>query len=130
MESYDTDDEDNDVDDKMNRLLEMFPQLTRVELMDVSVEQRLGSFSALDVLSDYDFVHCIEKQSFANSRPLLVLLCSQVVGSTTTLEGAVAACLLKYGDKEGKYLFFHQSMRHRNQYLIPYLYRKTVIPVN
>lgn len=75
------------------------------------MEHRLGSFSALDALSNYDFVHWIKKQWFAISRPLPVLLCCQVIGSTTTLEGAVAACLLKYGDKEGKYLLFHQSMR-------------------
>uniref|UniRef100_A0A1A8CMH2 DNA helicase n=1 Tax=Nothobranchius kadleci TaxID=1051664 RepID=A0A1A8CMH2_NOTKA len=50
-------DEDNEVDEKMNKLLEMFPQLKRTDLLEV-------------------------------------------IGSTTTLEGAVAVCLLKYGDKE------------------------------
>lgn len=36
MESYDTDDEDNELEEKMVRLLEMFPQLTRTELLEVS----------------------------------------------------------------------------------------------
>ncbi|XP_034397575.1 SWI/SNF-related matrix-associated actin-dependent regulator of chromatin subfamily A containing DEAD/H box 1A isoform X2 [Cyclopterus lumpus] len=52
-----TDDEDNEMDEKMNVILEMFPQLTRTELLEV-------------------------------------------IGSTSTLDGAVAACLLKFGDKE------------------------------
>ncbi|XP_037634394.1 SWI/SNF-related matrix-associated actin-dependent regulator of chromatin subfamily A containing DEAD/H box 1A [Sebastes umbrosus] len=52
-----TDDEDNDLEDKMNIILEMFPQLTRTELLDV-------------------------------------------IGNTGTLDGAIAACLLKFGDKE------------------------------
>ncbi|XP_040011692.1 SWI/SNF-related matrix-associated actin-dependent regulator of chromatin subfamily A containing DEAD/H box 1A [Xiphias gladius] len=51
-----TDDEDNELEDKMNRLLEMFPQMTRKELLEV-------------------------------------------IGSTSTLDGAVAACLLKFDDK-------------------------------
>ncbi|XP_059193202.1 SWI/SNF-related matrix-associated actin-dependent regulator of chromatin subfamily A containing DEAD/H box 1A [Centropristis striata] len=54
---YHTDDEDSELEEKMSRLLEMFPQLTRMELLEV-------------------------------------------VGSTSTLDGAVAACLLKFGDKE------------------------------
>ncbi|XP_044229844.1 SWI/SNF-related matrix-associated actin-dependent regulator of chromatin subfamily A containing DEAD/H box 1A [Thunnus albacares] len=54
-----TDDEDNELEEKTNRLLEMFPQLKRKELMEV-------------------------------------------IGSTSTLEGAVAACLMKFGDKEDK----------------------------
>lgn len=33
---------------------------------------------------------------------IFVLYCLQVIGGTSTLEGAVAACLLKFGDKEGK----------------------------
>ncbi|XP_030593823.1 SWI/SNF-related matrix-associated actin-dependent regulator of chromatin subfamily A containing DEAD/H box 1A isoform X2 [Archocentrus centrarchus] len=53
----DTDDEDNELDDKTNRLLDMFPQLTRVDALEI-------------------------------------------VQSTSTLDGAVATCLLKYGDKE------------------------------
>lgn len=36
VESYDTDDEDNELEEKMDRLLEMFPQLTRTELLEVS----------------------------------------------------------------------------------------------
>lgn len=36
VESYDTDDEDNELEEKMVRLLEMFPQLTRTELLEVS----------------------------------------------------------------------------------------------
>ncbi|KAM7392025.1 hypothetical protein PAMP_022668 [Pampus punctatissimus] len=54
-----TDDEDSELEDKINRLLEMFPQLTRKELQEVA-------------------------------------------GSTSTLEGAVAACLLRFGDKEDR----------------------------
>lgn len=53
----DTDD-DNELDDKLNRLMEMFPELTRPDALEI-------------------------------------------VESTSTLDGAVAACLLKYGDKEG-----------------------------
>ncbi|XP_072243863.1 SWI/SNF-related matrix-associated actin-dependent regulator of chromatin subfamily A containing DEAD/H box 1A [Leuresthes tenuis] len=56
-EHTDETDEDNELDDKMNRLLMMFPQLTRTQLLEV-------------------------------------------IGSTSTLDGAVAACLLKFGDKE------------------------------
>ncbi|XP_042344751.1 SWI/SNF-related matrix-associated actin-dependent regulator of chromatin subfamily A containing DEAD/H box 1A isoform X2 [Plectropomus leopardus] len=52
-----TNDEDDELEEKMSRILEMFPQLTRTELLEV-------------------------------------------VESTATLEGAVAACLLKFGDKE------------------------------
>ncbi|XP_054466432.1 SWI/SNF-related matrix-associated actin-dependent regulator of chromatin subfamily A containing DEAD/H box 1A [Anoplopoma fimbria] len=52
-----TDEEDNELDDKMSVILEMFPQLTRKELLEV-------------------------------------------IGSTSTLDGAVAACLLRFGDKE------------------------------
>lgn len=40
-----------------------------------------------------------------------ILLYFQVIGSTATLEGAVAACLLKYGDKEGKFSFLYPSFR-------------------
>ncbi|AWP07256.1 putative SWI/SNF-related matrix-associated actin-dependent regulator of chromatin subfamily A containing DEAD/H box 1A-like [Scophthalmus maximus] len=50
-------DDDNDLEEKVARLLEMFPQLTRKELLEV-------------------------------------------IGSTSTLEGAVDACFLKFGDKE------------------------------
>lgn len=53
----DTDDEDNELDDKANSLMDMFPQLTRVNALEI-------------------------------------------VQSTSTLDGAVATCLLKYGDKE------------------------------
>lgn len=49
--------EDDEMDEKMNVILEMFPQLTRTEVLEV-------------------------------------------IGSTSTLDGAVAACLLKFGDKE------------------------------
>ncbi|KAM6944290.1 SWI/SNF-related matrix-associated actin-dependent regulator of chromatin subfamily A containing DEAD/H box 1A isoform 2-T2 [Lycodopsis pacificus] len=53
-----TDEEnDDEMDEKMNTILEMFPQLTRTEVLEV-------------------------------------------IGSTSTTEGAVAACLLKFGDKE------------------------------
>ncbi|XP_017269083.1 SWI/SNF-related matrix-associated actin-dependent regulator of chromatin subfamily A containing DEAD/H box 1A [Kryptolebias marmoratus] len=54
-----TDDEDNDMDEKMNKLLEMFPQLTRTDVLEI-------------------------------------------IRDTSTLEGAVAACLLKFGDKEAQ----------------------------
>ncbi|KAM8886607.1 SWI/SNF-related matrix-associated actin-dependent regulator of chromatin subfamily A containing DEAD/H box 1A isoform 2-T2 [Spinachia spinachia] len=53
-----TDVEDNEINDKMSSILEMFPQVTRTDLLEI-------------------------------------------IGSTSTLEGAVAACLLKFGDKEG-----------------------------
>uniref|UniRef100_UPI0037E70398 SWI/SNF-related matrix-associated actin-dependent regulator of chromatin subfamily A containing DEAD/H box 1A n=1 Tax=Semicossyphus pulcher TaxID=241346 RepID=UPI0037E70398 len=56
-ESDHTDDEDNEMEDKRNRLLEMFPQLTRKELLEV-------------------------------------------IASTSTLDGAIAACIFKFGDKE------------------------------
>ncbi|XP_018525166.1 SWI/SNF-related matrix-associated actin-dependent regulator of chromatin subfamily A containing DEAD/H box 1A [Lates calcarifer] len=52
-----TDDEDNELEGKINRLLEMFPQVTRKEA-------------------------------------------KEVIASTSTLDGAVAVCLLKFGDKE------------------------------
>ncbi|KAE8292071.1 SWI/SNF-related matrix-associated actin-dependent regulator of chromatin subfamily A [Larimichthys crocea] len=58
-EAYHTDEEDDEQEKKSSRLLEMFPQLTRTDVMEV-------------------------------------------IGSTGTLDGAVAACLLKFGDKEGK----------------------------
>ncbi|PWA15892.1 hypothetical protein CCH79_00008945 [Gambusia affinis] len=51
-----TDDEDEEMDEKINKLLELFPQLSRTEVIEIS-------------------------------------------GSTSTLEGAVAVCLLKFGDK-------------------------------
>ncbi|XP_035514995.1 SWI/SNF-related matrix-associated actin-dependent regulator of chromatin subfamily A containing DEAD/H box 1A-like, partial [Morone saxatilis] len=57
VESHDTDTEDNEVEDKVCRLLEMFPQLTRTMVLEV-------------------------------------------IGSTSTLDGAVAVCLSKFGDKE------------------------------
>uniref|UniRef100_H3DJN5 DNA helicase n=1 Tax=Tetraodon nigroviridis TaxID=99883 RepID=H3DJN5_TETNG len=53
------DDEDGELEEKISRILEMFPQLTRTQLLDV-------------------------------------------IQSTATLEGAVAACLLKYGDEKVK----------------------------
>ncbi|XP_054895898.1 SWI/SNF-related matrix-associated actin-dependent regulator of chromatin subfamily A containing DEAD/H box 1A isoform X3 [Poeciliopsis prolifica] len=53
-----TDDEDEDMDEKKRKLLELFPQLPRTEVMEIC-------------------------------------------GSTSTLEGAIAACLLKFQDKEG-----------------------------
>lgn len=31
-----TDDEDSELDEKVSRILEMFPQLTRIQLLDVS----------------------------------------------------------------------------------------------
>ncbi|XP_040898949.1 SWI/SNF-related matrix-associated actin-dependent regulator of chromatin subfamily A containing DEAD/H box 1A isoform X2 [Toxotes jaculatrix] len=52
-----TDDEDNELEEKINSLLEMFPQLTRKEVLEV-------------------------------------------VRSTSTLDGAVSVCLLRFGDKE------------------------------
>ncbi|KAM4745184.1 SWI/SNF-related matrix-associated actin-dependent regulator of chromatin subfamily A containing DEAD/H box 1A [Anableps anableps] len=52
-----TDDEDEEMDEKINKLLEMFPQLSRTEVLEVT-------------------------------------------GTTSTLEGAIAACLLRFGDKE------------------------------
>uniref|UniRef100_A0A1A7YM30 DNA helicase n=1 Tax=Iconisemion striatum TaxID=60296 RepID=A0A1A7YM30_9TELE len=52
-----TEEGDNEMEEKMNKLLEMFPQLKRTDLLEV-------------------------------------------IGSTSTLEGAVALCLLKFGDKE------------------------------
>ncbi|XP_008416634.1 SWI/SNF-related matrix-associated actin-dependent regulator of chromatin subfamily A containing DEAD/H box 1A isoform X2 [Poecilia reticulata] len=52
-----TDDEDEEMDEKINKLLELFPQLPRTEAVEVC-------------------------------------------GSTSTLEGAVAVCLLRFGDKE------------------------------
>ncbi|XP_053180990.1 SWI/SNF-related matrix-associated actin-dependent regulator of chromatin subfamily A containing DEAD/H box 1A [Scomber japonicus] len=52
-----TDDEDNELEEKVNRLQEMFPQLKRKELLEV-------------------------------------------ITSTSTMEGAVAACLLQFGDQE------------------------------
>ncbi|GAA6223180.1 SWI/SNF-related matrix-associated actin-dependent regulator of chromatin subfamily A containing DEAD/H box 1 [Lates japonicus] len=52
-----TDDEDNELEGKINRLLEMFPRVTRKEA-------------------------------------------KEVIASTSTLDGAVAVCLLKFGDKE------------------------------
>uniref|UniRef100_A0A3P8WTQ0 DNA helicase n=1 Tax=Cynoglossus semilaevis TaxID=244447 RepID=A0A3P8WTQ0_CYNSE len=51
------DDGDNEMDNKINQLLEMFPRLTRTQVL-------------------------------------------KVIKSTSTLDGAVAACLLEYGDKE------------------------------
>ncbi|XP_034547870.1 SWI/SNF-related matrix-associated actin-dependent regulator of chromatin subfamily A containing DEAD/H box 1A isoform X2 [Notolabrus celidotus] len=56
-ESDHSDDEDHEIGEKMNKLVEMFPQLTRGELL-------------------------------------------KVIGSTSTLEGAVAACIFQFGDKE------------------------------
>nr|XP_046243610.1 SWI/SNF-related matrix-associated actin-dependent regulator of chromatin subfamily A containing DEAD/H box 1A [Scatophagus argus] len=55
VESYHTDDEDIEIEEKMNRLLEMFPQSTRTELLEV-------------------------------------------IGSTSTLDGAVNACLKRFAD--------------------------------
>lgn len=55
--SYHTDDEDEEMEEKISKLLEMFPQLSRTEVLEIA-------------------------------------------GSSSTLEGAVAACLLRFGDKE------------------------------
>ncbi|KAK5614616.1 hypothetical protein CRENBAI_016041 [Crenichthys baileyi] len=55
--SQHTDEEDEEMDEKINTLLEMFPQLSRTDVLEVT-------------------------------------------GSTSTLEGAIAVCLLKFGDKE------------------------------
>ncbi|MEQ2194544.1 hypothetical protein XENOCAPTIV_030660, partial [Xenoophorus captivus] len=55
--SQHADDEDEEMDEKINTLLEMFPQLSRTDVLEVT-------------------------------------------GSTSTLEGAIAVCLLKFGDKE------------------------------
>ncbi|XP_023131538.2 SWI/SNF-related matrix-associated actin-dependent regulator of chromatin subfamily A containing DEAD/H box 1A [Amphiprion ocellaris] len=52
-----TDDDENEMEDKVSRLLEMFPQLARAEVLEV-------------------------------------------IESTGTLDGAVAVCLLRFGDKE------------------------------
>ncbi|XP_034728991.1 SWI/SNF-related matrix-associated actin-dependent regulator of chromatin subfamily A containing DEAD/H box 1A isoform X1 [Etheostoma cragini] len=52
-----TDDEEQEMEENINRLLEMFPQLSRTEVLEV-------------------------------------------IRSTSTLDGAVAACLLRFGDKE------------------------------
>ncbi|XP_070819782.1 SWI/SNF-related matrix-associated actin-dependent regulator of chromatin subfamily A containing DEAD/H box 1A [Chaetodon trifascialis] len=57
VETHHTDDEDTELEEKVSRLLEMFPQLRRTELLEV-------------------------------------------ITGTSTLDGAVAACLLKFGDKE------------------------------
>ncbi|KAM9392350.1 SWI/SNF-related matrix-associated actin-dependent regulator of chromatin subfamily A containing DEAD/H box 1A [Pholidichthys leucotaenia] len=54
---YYTDDEDNELDDKLNNLLEKFPEIKRQDALEI-------------------------------------------IGSTSTMEGAVAACILKFGDKE------------------------------
>ncbi|XP_033476037.1 SWI/SNF-related matrix-associated actin-dependent regulator of chromatin subfamily A containing DEAD/H box 1A [Epinephelus lanceolatus] len=64
--SYHTDDEDNELEEKMNRILEIFPHLPRTELLEI-------------------------------------------IGSTSTLDGAVAACLLKFGDKEAP----HQGRKRK-----------------
>lgn len=53
-----SDDEDDEMEDKVNRLLEMFPRLARTQVL-------------------------------------------KVIRRTSTLDGAVAVCLLEYGDKEG-----------------------------
>lgn len=58
VESDYTDEEDSELEEKITRLLEMFPQLTRKELLEV-------------------------------------------IESTSTLDGAIAACLIQFGDKEG-----------------------------
>ncbi|XP_068617188.1 SWI/SNF-related matrix-associated actin-dependent regulator of chromatin subfamily A containing DEAD/H box 1A [Brachionichthys hirsutus] len=54
---YHSDDEDDELEERMNRLLEIFPHLSRTELLEVT-------------------------------------------GSTSTFDGAVAACLLLHGDNE------------------------------
>lgn len=79
-----TDDEDDELEGKVSRILEMFPQLTRIQLLDVSL------------------FHQPHRDNFC-SAVLYILLYFQVIQSTATLEGAVAACLLKYGDKEGEF---------------------------
>lgn len=81
-----TNDEDSELDEKVSRILEMFPQLTRIQLLDVS------------------FLHHPHLYNFCLAI-LNILLYFQVIQSTPTLEGAVAACLLKYGDKQGKFSF-------------------------
>nr|XP_020458120.1 SWI/SNF-related matrix-associated actin-dependent regulator of chromatin subfamily A containing DEAD/H box 1 [Monopterus albus] len=57
MISDHTDDGDNELEEKMSKLLELFPHLSRTELLEVS-------------------------------------------GRTSTLDGAIAACLLEFGDKD------------------------------
>jgi len=47
-------------------------------------------------------VHTVHKKQ-SHKLSCFSLFHFQVIGSTSTLDGAVAACLLKFGDKEGKY---------------------------
>lgn len=108
MESYHTDDEDNEVEEKMNRLLEMFPQLTRKEVLEVSRKSR--GFTAFQHKRHYPAISlCTVLINSPFYSPIsscskhLVLFHFQVIGSTSTLDGAITACLFKYGDKEGTY---------------------------
>lgn len=39
MDSLDTDEEDDELENKMSRLLEMFPQLTRTQMLEVSSDR-------------------------------------------------------------------------------------------
>ncbi len=48
MESDHTDDEDKELDEKMNRLLEMFPQLTKKELLEVSRDSGISQANLQD----------------------------------------------------------------------------------
>lgn len=40
----------------------------------------------------------------------LFLFCFQVIRSSSTLDGAVAQCILKFGDKEGKQFVFYKDI--------------------
>lgn len=111
-EAYHTDEEDDEQEKKSSRLLEMFPQLTRTDVMEVSrgldpsAQNTLaGSNSAIVPL-----ISCFSQYK----APCSVF---QVIGSTGTLDGAVAACLLKFGDKEGE-LILHLEHIMKNTCLI------------
>lgn len=107
MVSSRADDEDHEVEEKMTRLLEIFPQLTRKEVLEVSRRSRgFTAFSTKDypALSLCTILINIPSlnSSISSCSKHVVLLLFQVIGSTSTLDGAITACLFKYGDKEGK----------------------------
>lgn len=45
MDLHDTDEDDDELENKMSRLLEMFPQMTRTQVLEVSSNRALQLFS-------------------------------------------------------------------------------------
>lgn len=57
VDLHDTDEDDDELENKMSRLLEMFPQMTRTQVLEVSSNRALQLFST-ERISLLWFMHC------------------------------------------------------------------------